>query len=193
MAALARLGLDGLRDEHPYTLSRGQRQRLAVASVLATEPPILVVDEPSTGLDYRETMAMMELLEAYRAGGGTVIAITHDMEMALRFARRIVVMANGRIVYDLPARRMAAHLAELERSGILLPDIAVIAHRLGLPPGPYTVADVAAVIARAAGVAPGSPSPPQVQPARGGADPAWRHRSGGKEGGEEGSLSSSRG
>src|SRR3990172_4316569 len=53
-AALAQVGLDEMAEAHPYTLSRGQRQRLAVAAVLALQPPILVVDEPSTGLDYRE-------------------------------------------------------------------------------------------------------------------------------------------
>lgn len=154
MAALERVGLSDLRDAHPYTLSRGQRQRLAVASVLAMRPPILLVDEPTTGLDYRESLAMMGILEEYRRAGGTVLIITHDMEMAARFAGRIVVMGGGRITHDLLADRIPEHYEALANSAIVLPDIARIARELQLPSSLRTVGEVAAVlIERTAGKA----------------------------------------
>lgn len=132
MRALERVGLVHLAQEHPYSLSRGERQRLALASILALEPPLLVVDEPSTGLDYRETLLVMRLLEEFRTGGGTVIIITHDMEMAVRFARRIVVMQAGTIVHDLPTAEVFEHLEGLKDTAILLPDSAEIARSLEL-------------------------------------------------------------
>lgn len=151
MEALERVGLSDLSDVHPYTLSRGQRQRLAAASILAIRPPMLVVDEPTTGLDYRESLAMMAVLEEYRRAGGTVLIITHDMEMATRFARRIVVMAGGRIAYDLPADRIQEHYDALAGSAIVLPDIARIARALALPSTLRGVEGVtAALLARSA-------------------------------------------
>jgi energy-coupling factor transport system ATP-binding protein len=146
VATLDRLGLGAHRDAHPYTLSRGQRQRLAVASVLALRPPILVVDEPTTGLDYAESLAMMGLLEEYRTGGGTVVIITHDMEMAARFAERIVVMAGGRITHDLPATQIAAHADALAGAALTVPAVARIAHALGLPARSRTPEELATAI-----------------------------------------------
>lgn len=131
--ALDLLDLADHCDEHPYTLSRGQRQRLAVASVIAMNPPVMVVDEPSSGLDYRQTLAMMQLLQEFRQKGGAVIIITHDMDMAVRFADRIVVMADGNIVHDLPTADIIGRLGELEQSAIILPDAAMIGEKLGLP------------------------------------------------------------
>jgi energy-coupling factor transport system ATP-binding protein len=146
LQALARLDLAAFADAHPYTLSRGQRQRLAAASVLAIRPPILLVDEPTTGLDYRESVVMMGVLEEYRQGGGTVLIITHDMEMAAGFAARVVVMAGGRVIYDLPADRIQTHYDALAEAAIVLPDLGRIAHALGLPPLLRTVDQVAAAI-----------------------------------------------
>jgi energy-coupling factor transport system ATP-binding protein len=132
-AALERVGLAAHAEDHPYTLSRGQRQRLAVASVLALQPPILVVDEPSTGLDYSETLSMMALLEEYRQGGGTVLIITHDVEMAVRFAHRIVIMAHGRLAHDLPVHMAIAESGFLQDAAVFLPDLASITQTLGVP------------------------------------------------------------
>jgi energy-coupling factor transport system ATP-binding protein len=130
---LERLGLGGHAEAHPYTLSRGERQRLTVACVLALRPPILVVDEPTTGLDYAESLAMMTLLEEYRTAGGTVLIITHDMDLAARFAQRIVVMAGGRITHDLPAAQIAAYGEALADSALTMPAVARVAHALRLP------------------------------------------------------------
>jgi energy-coupling factor transporter ATP-binding protein EcfA2 len=97
------LDLVRLRDEaerYPFSLGRGQRQKLAVASVLAMEPRILIVDEPTTGLDWQGGQAMMRLMRELHAGGRTIVIITHDMNIVAEFAERVVVMAGGRIVAD---------------------------------------------------------------------------------------------
>ena len=92
-----------LQDEwnaYPFSLSRGQRQKLAVASVLAMEPRILIVDEPTTGLDWQGGEAMMELMRQLNEEGRTIVMITHDMNIVAEYAKRVVVMAGGQIVAD---------------------------------------------------------------------------------------------
>lgn len=146
LEALERVGLAGVATAHPYTLSRGQRQRLAVATTLALHPPIMLVDEPTTGLDYRESLALMTILEEYRRAGGTVLIITHDMEIATRFPERIVIMAGGRVAYDLPSNRVQDHYEALAGSAVVLPDIVRIARALRLPAPVRTVEQVAAAV-----------------------------------------------
>lgn len=112
------LDLVRLRDEaerYPFSLGRGQRQKLAVASVLAMEPRILIVDEPTTGLDWQGGEAMMRLVRELHAGGRTIVIITHDMNIVAEFADRAVVMAGGRIVADgTPAEVFSQDAALLE-------------------------------------------------------------------------------
>jgi energy-coupling factor transport system ATP-binding protein len=105
-AELAAVGLAGLRDEHPYALSRGERQRLALASVLIHRPRLLVVDEPTAGLDPAGALNLLDLLDSHRAEGGAVILITHDVALAAARADRLVELAAGRItnVVDLNPR-----------------------------------------------------------------------------------------
>lgn len=146
-ASLHKLGLFSVRDRHPYTLSRGQRQRLALASILVREPRVLVVDEPSTGLDYRETLQMMELLAEFRQEGGTVVMITHDVEMVLRYAQRSVVMAGGRVLLDVATVELPRHLEVLARASIQLPGFYPAAGGPGLPTSWEDAAETARLIA----------------------------------------------
>jgi energy-coupling factor transport system ATP-binding protein len=134
MTALGRLKLDHLRGEHPYTLSRGQRQRLALASTWVLQPPILLVDEPSTGLDYREAADLMSLLEEFRAGGGTVLIITHDLELVFEYALRVVVMRKGAVRLDLPTARVQERFDEVSAAGVHLPQFMHLVAALALPP-----------------------------------------------------------
>ena len=89
-------------DRYPFSLGRGQRQKLAVASVLAMEPRIVIVDEPTTGLDWQGGEAMMAVMRELHQDGRTIMIITHDMNIVAEFADRMVVMADGRIVADGP-------------------------------------------------------------------------------------------
>ncbi|MDI9632735.1 MAG: ATP-binding cassette domain-containing protein [Methanolinea sp.] len=97
---LSRCRLSGARDLYPRWLSRGERQRLAIACVLAMQPRVLVLDEPTTGLDGNEAREIMEILLSLRAEGRAVVVVTHDHRMAGQCADRIVRMEGGKIVSD---------------------------------------------------------------------------------------------
>ncbi len=126
------LDLVRLRDEaerYPFSLGRGQRQKLAVASVLAMEPRILIVDEPTTGLDWQGGEAMMRLMRELHAGGRTIVIITHDMNIVAEFAQRAVVMAGGRIVADGTAAEVFSQDAALGEADLRAPQAFQIARR----------------------------------------------------------------
>ena len=121
-------------DANPFSLSRGQRQRVALASLIAARPEVLILDEPTTGLDYRECIHMMELIrELNREQGITVLMVCHDMEVVLDFARRMLVMADGQLLGDGETREIFRDSALLEKASLLPPQIAQLAGRL---PGP---------------------------------------------------------
>ncbi|MDH7500271.1 MAG: ABC transporter ATP-binding protein, partial [candidate division NC10 bacterium] len=99
-AALAAVGLKEKGDWDPFSLTKGDRQKVAVASVLATQPEILIFDEPTTGLDYRELTAMMELITSLNRRGHTILMITHSMWLVAQYAQRVLVLHQGRLVLD---------------------------------------------------------------------------------------------
>ena len=123
--ALAVVGLDrpGIADADPFSLTKGDRQRVAVASVLATRPDILIFDEPTTGLDYREIRGMMALLGRLNRAGHTIVMITHLMWVAAEYAARCVVMQAGRIVADDRTRAVFAQPERMEPLGLRVPQI----------------------------------------------------------------------
>lgn len=98
--ALTAVGLADKGDEEPYFSSKGTRQKIAVASILAMRPQVVVLDEPTTGLDYRGMQEMMELVRRLHEGGHTIIVITHDMRLVAEYAQRVIVMQQGQVVCD---------------------------------------------------------------------------------------------
>ncbi len=100
--ALELVGLSDQRAAHPFSLGRGQRQLLAVASVLAMGPPILVVDEPTTGMDHVGATRIMDLLATWNRDGRTILVITHDMDIVAEYVPRSVVMTGGAVIADGP-------------------------------------------------------------------------------------------
>lgn len=129
---LENFGLTGLATRFPLSLSKGQRQRVAYAAVTAAGPPILIFDEPTTGIDQPGCDQIMEYMDALRRDRKTIVFITHDMPLAMRWADRIVVMHDGRLVHDGPPESLV-HLSE-ERLGtyhLELPPVAEVARRLG--------------------------------------------------------------
>ncbi len=102
--ALARWGLTTLAERDPRDLSAGQQQRVAVAAMLAHEPPVWLLDEPTRGADPAIRAWLAERLRAHAAGGGGVILATHDRELAARIATRVLRLDGGRMEFDLPAR-----------------------------------------------------------------------------------------
>ncbi|KAF5056401.1 putative HMP/thiamine import ATP-binding protein YkoD [anaerobic digester metagenome] len=99
-AALCEVGLFHRKGAYPRSLSRGERQRLAIACVIAMRPNVIVLDEPTTGLDARESERVMEVLERLRQNGHTIVMVTHDIHLGEEYADRIVRMKQGRIVGD---------------------------------------------------------------------------------------------
>jgi len=102
-AALTESGLLQAKALYPRWLSRGERQRLAIASVVAMQPKIIVLDEPTTGLDGDESRLVMEILKRHQQRGHTVVVITHNREIARDCADRVITMDQGRIISDTRA------------------------------------------------------------------------------------------
>jgi len=140
--ALRAVGLEGLEDEAPYFLSKGERQRLALATALAVRPRLLVVDEPTTGQDERGSRAIMELLSRLNAEGVTVVVISHDMRLVCEYARRVAVLNEGRLVAVGHPRRVFTELLDrLPMLGLDAPPLARLTRQLLGKPA-FTLSEV---------------------------------------------------
>ncbi len=105
-ALLARLGLAGQAERYPRDLSSGQRQRVALAAILVAEPALLLLDEPTRGLDYAQKEALSAILLEQRRLGRAVLLATHDVELAARCADRVLLLGDGQVVVDGPTRQV---------------------------------------------------------------------------------------
>jgi len=121
--AISMMELTEFKDRHPHSLSRGQRQRLAVASILAMEPDIIVLDEPTTGQDWGHVNKFLHQIRHLNELGKTIILVTHDMNLVAEYAKRTVVMDKGKIVLDGDTRYVFSKQEILEKTGITLPVI----------------------------------------------------------------------
>ena len=120
----------GERD--PFLLSKGERQRLAVASVLALRPRLLILDEPTTGLDYREQRRMMALVGELNRAGIAIVMITHTPWLVAEYARRVVLMRKGRVLYDGAVREFFERDELLESSSFRAPEVTQLGRRFGI-------------------------------------------------------------
>ncbi len=118
-------------EKDPFSLSRGERQKVALASVLALSPKILVLDEPTTGLDYKECMQIMEVIKALNDKGTTVIMVCHDMELVTDFAQRVIVIGDGGVLADDKCNKVMTNDTVLRRTSLAPPQIAQLSIRLG--------------------------------------------------------------
>jgi len=129
--ALESVGLEGYDDRVPFTLTKGERQQVAVASVLAAQPRVLILDEPTTGLDYRHQRSMMEMLKRLNRAGHTIIIITHSMWVAAEYATRTVVMKEGSILLDGPTRSVFREEARLAEASLCPSSLVKLSNGLG--------------------------------------------------------------
>jgi len=148
--ALAIVGLAAERDRNPQFLSAGQKQRLALAGVLALKPECIVLDEATALLDPAGRAAVMRILDTLHAQGRTIVLITHFMDEAVR-ADRVVVLERGRIVMDGTPRQVFRRGENLRRWGLALPSVAALAQALsqevsGFPTDLLTVEEVVGAV-----------------------------------------------
>ncbi|MGB3128940.1 MAG: ABC transporter ATP-binding protein, partial [Dehalococcoidia bacterium] len=97
---LEMFALKEFRKQYPRSLSGGERQRVAMASVLVARPRVLILDEPTRGMDYRLKSELMRFLNGYREKGNTVVLVTHDVETVAEYADRVVLLSEGGVVVD---------------------------------------------------------------------------------------------
>jgi len=127
---LDNLGLEGLSSRSPFTLSGGERKRVALASVLATEPRVLCLDEPTIGQDALQKNKLAKMLVDLNEKGKAVIVVTHDIEFVIENFPRSVAMADGRIVADGPTNSVLSNDAVIERCSLTRPQLTETARCL---------------------------------------------------------------
>ena len=117
-------------DAEPYLLNRGTRQLLALASIIVMEPPVIVLDEPTTGLDFRECQKVMEIVARLHREGKTIVMVCHDMEVVGDYAQRIVVMTRGELVAQGPTFQLLRNPEVLLRADLVPPQVVAISMEL---------------------------------------------------------------
>lgn len=125
--ALRKVGIDDeIFPSSPFELSGGQRRRVAIAGVIAMQPKILILDEPTAGLDPAGREEILSLLSALHKDGMTVLLVSHSMEDVAQHVERILVMDSGRIFLDGTPKEVFAHREELEKIGLAAPEVSYI-------------------------------------------------------------------
>ncbi len=132
-------GILAVAERHPYDLHPAQRKLVALASAVAMDTPILVIDEPTTGLDDREMARVGQVLDRLRAGGRTIIAISHDVDFCAEHFQYALVMSKGRMVGSGLASEVMAREALLRGAGVQPPQLVRLALALQLPGAPLSV------------------------------------------------------
>lgn len=147
------LRLVGLKEKHykksPFELSGGQKRRVAIAGILAMEPDVLVLDEPTAGLDPKGRDDILDqVAKLHREKKITVILVSHSMEDVARYVERIIVMNKGHVLFDNTPREVFKHYKELESVGLAAPQVTYLMHGLqdkgwGIPADATTVGEAA--------------------------------------------------
>ncbi len=127
-AMIERFGFDAAAE--PFLLNRGTRQLLALASIIVLEPAVVVLDEPTTGLDFRECDKVMDVIAEMNARGTTVVMVCHDMEVVADYAKRVIAMTAGQVVADGPTFEVLRDCDVLARTHLLPPQVADVSMRL---------------------------------------------------------------
>lgn len=129
------LRLVGLKEKYykasPFELSGGQKRRAAIAGILAMNPEILVLDEPTAGLDPKGRDDILDQIERlHKERGITVLLVSHSMEDVARYVERIIVMNKGQVMFDDTPRKVFHHYKELEAVGLAAPQVTYLMHEL---------------------------------------------------------------
>ncbi len=153
--ALEWVGLTEMADLFPFRLSFGDRRKLAVAATLALGPDVLIMDEPTTAQDHRGRYQLAELARRYyEERQATVLVITHDVDLIARYAQRLIVLYDGRVLLDGPTAEVFAQEEELRKSFVVPPVAAQLARELaalGVPRSVMTLEELYQALPRASG------------------------------------------
>ena len=130
--ALKKVGLpDELFYQSPFELSGGQKRRVAIAGVLAMKPEVLILDEPTAGLDPKGRDEILQQIKKLQTETGlTILLVSHSMEDVAEYVDRIIVMNKGSVMYDDTPREVFKHYRELEEVGLAAPQVTYIMHEL---------------------------------------------------------------
>ena len=131
--AIATTDIETLRNRETYVLSGGELQRVALAAVLAMKTKMLIMDEPTSNIDPEGTARVFKTLTGLK-GKSTLIIVEHKLERALHFIDRVVLVDNGRIVFDIEKAKLVEHIEELHAAGIDVPEHYLYAKRFGMDP-----------------------------------------------------------
>jgi len=129
-----RMGLEKFKNNHPLTLSRGERQRVATATALVKKPEIMIIDEPTTGQDWYHVSSFMNLVQKLNQEGVTIILITHDMRVAAEYCQRLVVMRDGSILLDGDTRSVFSEIDILREADLKPTPLTEISLKVGIKP-----------------------------------------------------------
>lgn len=130
--ALTLVGLDeSFYEQSPFELSGGQKRRVAIAGVLAMKPEVLILDEPTAGLDPKGRDEILDKIsQLHKEKGMTIILVSHSMEDMARYAGRLIVMNHGEKIFDDVPKEVFKHYKELEKMGLAAPQITYVVHEL---------------------------------------------------------------
>lgn len=130
------MGLSGLESRPPHMLSHGQRKRVAIAGILAMQPSVLVLDEPTAGFDHAGQTALLSTLDGLSAAGMTLVFSTHDVDLAYAFADDAALFAGGTVLAQGEARAVLGDAALMARAALPLPAVPALSRKLqglGIP------------------------------------------------------------
>ena len=131
--ALAAVDMEDRGNEDPFSLTKGERQRVAVASVLAVRPEVLILDEPTTGLDYTGQKRMMGLVRDLNEAGSTIIIVTHTTWVVAEYAHQVAVVRDGRVTLHGTIREVFVQEDDLREASLRPPHIVSFSNSLGFP------------------------------------------------------------
>lgn len=129
--ALEAVGLSGFEQEDPFSLTKSGRQRVAVAAILAAKPEVLILDEPTTGLDYAQQRGLMDKVRKLNENGSTIIFVTHHMWVVAEYAKRVYVMKDGKVLLNGTTREVFSHGDELQNAFLRPPHFVEFTNKLG--------------------------------------------------------------
>lgn len=128
--ALEMVGLTGYEDFHPHDLNYGQMKLLTIAAIIAMDPEVYVLDEPTSGQDHKGRREIMKLIQDLNKKGKTIIVITHDMRFVAEIANRTILMSKGEIIADGPTRDVFSKMDLLQKTNIKPPQIVQLCYEL---------------------------------------------------------------